>query len=426
MLYRSCILLITLMLFTLMAYGQTYVQGRILDADNNEPLPFATIIFSETTSGTISNAQGIFQLQLTAQHSDTLLVSFIGYESKKVLLQEIIAHPVIYLKPTMVELDELVVYAMSPEDILRKAIRKYSMNYANVPFTTTAYYREVFTENQEYISLNEGVFFSSYPDYQDTIPNQHQLALYRSASDKEQIDFMHDWVEDKKAKDKKKALKKGEEWNEEDENARDIIRMSFGGPEEILKLDLMKDTEYCLDTTKFKKFRYQFGKMLTYQGRDLMEILFVSRGQVDHQKMNGVIHLDVETDAIVSVAYQGKLIIPALIKPILFAFGLSVKEPYFNKSLKYQFFNGRWYPDTFQWDVSLALKKRYVFHSNEFSAFTGHQIFKVNDLNIDAAINIEEAFRFDPDKEPKDQIHPINTLDWHNVNTLPLEDLTGK
>jgi hypothetical protein len=406
--------------------GQSFIMGKVVDAESNEPLPFTTLSFVGTTTGTVSNAQGLFRLQIPqTSPSDSLLISYIGYESKTYALHQMPESVIIRLNPAVVQLEALVILPLSPEEYIRKAVRKFPSNYANEPFTTTAYYREVFTENKQYIHLNEGVFFTSYPDYQDTIPNQHQLALYRSTTDKEQIDFMHGWVEDKKAKEKKKALKKGEEWDEEDTDAREIIQMGFGGPEEILALDLMKETEYCLDTTKLKKFRYQFGKGLSYQGRDMMEILFESKGQVDHQRMKGVIHIDLETDAIVSVAYRGELVIPVVAQPILFAFGLGIKDPFFNKSLKYQYHNGRWYPDTFQWDVSLGLKKRYVFKPNEYSDFTGHQIFKVNDIDIAASVIIEEEMRFDPEEDPTQQVHPINTLEWHTVNTLPLEDLTG-
>lgn len=407
--------------------GQQIIVGQVVDESTREPLPFATLTFQGTTIGTVSNAQGNFQLQTDSQlNADSLVVSYIGYESIILGIDQFTDEITIQLTPSIIQLDELVILPLSPEEYLRIAVRKYSANYAANPFTTTAYYREVFTENKQYITFNEGVFYSSYPDYQDTTKNQHQLALYRSGADKENIDFMSSWVEKKREKEKKKTLKKGEEWTEEESEARDIIQAGFGGPEEILGMDLMKDTEYCLDSTKFRKFKYQFGNGLTYQGREIIEILFQSKGQVDNQKMKGVIHLDVETDAIVSVSYQGELVIPVLIKPILFAFGLSIKDPIFNKSLKYQYHGGRWYPDIFQWDVAMGLKKRYMVKSNEYSDFTGHQIFKVNELNVDDQMIIPEDRRFNPEKDPSEQVHALQTLHWKKINTLPIEDLGSR
>ena len=416
------IITLLLMILTAGAYGQSIIQGKITDATTQEPLPFATIAFKGTTTGTVSNAQGSFRLNLPdALPSDTLLISYIGYESFSLSFAELQSPLNISLTPSVMQLEELVILPLSPEEYLTKAVKKFKSNYAKDPFTTTAYYREVFTENRDYISFNEGVFYSSYPNYQDTLPNQHQLVLYRTASDKEEIDFMHQWVEDKTAKEKKKALKKGEAWEESDETTREIIQMGFGGPEQILGMDLMKEIEYSLDSNQFKKFKYRFGKGLTYQSRDIIEILFESKGQVDHQRMEGVIYVDLESDAIVSVAYTGELVVPVWAQPILFAFGLSIKDPIFSKSLKYQYHQGRWYPDTFQWDVAMGLKKRYLFKSNEYSDFTGHQIFKVNDLIANQTFEIDTALRFDPEKDPLKQIHETPHIQWERVNTLPLE-----
>jgi hypothetical protein len=422
---KSIILLIEFLFLVHHMSAQDMIQGQIIDAETQESLPFATITYLGTTSGTVSNAQGYFQLQQTPHQSDTLLISYIGYDSKKIAIEELEMGSTVTLVPSVVQLNELIVYAMTPEEHLRKAIRKYSENFAKEPFTTTAYYREYFIENDEFLSLNEGVFFSSYPNYQDTIANRHQLALYRAVSDKDRIDFMRSWVEKKEAKDKKKALKKGEEWDEKEET-RDLIRVAFGGPEELLKMDLMKETELCLDTTKFKKFRYQYGNGLTYEGRELIEILFESKSTVDHQRMQGVIHIDIENDAIVNLSYSGELVIPVVARPILLAFGLSIKEPVFSKSIKYQYQQNRWYPDTFRWDVSMGIKKTYVFKSNEYSDFSGNQIFKVNDLNLGEEAHISEENLFDPSEDPTLQVHVIESLQWQKINTVPIENLKSE
>ena len=413
-------------LFTQLSFAQSIIYGTVTDVVTNEQLPFATISFSGTTIGTISNGQGQYSLQIPdPPPSESVTISYIGYESKTFLIEDLKRTPEIVLSPSITQLKELVILPLSAEEYLRRAIRKYPVNYASKPFSTQAYYREVFTENNQYVVLNEGVFRSSYPNFQDTIPNLHQLVLFREKSEKDQIDFMKQWVEEKNEKEKKKALKKGEEWDEENEEARDIIQMGFGGPEQILKMDLAKNSEMCLDTTKFKKFRYSFGQVLDYQGHELMEILFESKGTVEHERMTGTIFLDIASDAIIGVEYEGKLVIPAVVKPILLAFGLSIKDPRFSKKIRYQYMDGKWYPDTFQWNVSTGLKKRYVFKTNEDSYFTGHQIFKVNELAVGSTHDIPDSLTFDPEKDPKTQVKPIG-IDWANINTLPVEKLSNR
>jgi hypothetical protein len=60
------------------AFGQTKVSGYVFDV-NNEPIPFANILFKGSTEGTISNEDGKFYLE-SDEKWQTLIVSFIGFE----------------------------------------------------------------------------------------------------------------------------------------------------------------------------------------------------------------------------------------------------------------------------------------------------------------------------------------------------------
>lgn len=62
---------------------QDRVTGQVLD-ENGEPLPGATVMEKGTTNGTITDVDGNFTLNVTS--GSTLLVSFVGYESKEVIV----------------------------------------------------------------------------------------------------------------------------------------------------------------------------------------------------------------------------------------------------------------------------------------------------------------------------------------------------
>lgn len=64
---------------------QETVTGTVLSRDNNEPLPGVNIVVKGTTIGTSSNADGRFQITTTSLQ-DTLVFSFIGYETLEVPL----------------------------------------------------------------------------------------------------------------------------------------------------------------------------------------------------------------------------------------------------------------------------------------------------------------------------------------------------
>ncbi len=224
----------------------------------------------------------------------------------------------------------------------------------------------------------------------------------------------------KEVKKRKKALKKGKDY--EETNITNEIREGFGGPETILGIDLTKNEEPCLDSTLFKKFRYSFANGVSYQDRQLLVINFETKGKVDHTRQKGQIFIDIQTDAIVAVEYSGVLVVPAVIRPILFVFGLVIDNPTFEKKVRYQLVDELWYPENFQWFVDVQIKKKYIFKKNEASRFYGEQVFKVNQANTTNPMEIPEDKRFDAEKPMNDQQYPDEKTTWNNVNALKPEE----
>jgi hypothetical protein len=63
------------------AFGQTTteVRGRIVDANNDEAMPYATVKFDGTNLGTISDINGNFRVQ-TQEQVSTITVTLVGYK----------------------------------------------------------------------------------------------------------------------------------------------------------------------------------------------------------------------------------------------------------------------------------------------------------------------------------------------------------
>ena len=59
------------------------VRGTVTDAKTGSPLPGVTVAVKGTNSGTITNAEGIFDLQ-APETADSLIVSYIGYTTQEV------------------------------------------------------------------------------------------------------------------------------------------------------------------------------------------------------------------------------------------------------------------------------------------------------------------------------------------------------
>ena len=82
-----------------------------------------------------------------------------------------------------------------------------------------------------------------------------------------------------------------------------------------------------------------------------------------------------ETNAIVSIEYTGRFIIPVLIQPLLFLYGLKIDNPQIVKKLEYQHINTKWYPRNIHCTITAELSKHHWFKPNEHSAFEIEGIF---------------------------------------------------
>ncbi len=77
----SFIFLLTICSF--ISYAQFAVSGKIVDAENKEPLNSASVYCQNTTIGTTTNKEGEFSLQLKSGGYE-LIISYTGYQTKQV------------------------------------------------------------------------------------------------------------------------------------------------------------------------------------------------------------------------------------------------------------------------------------------------------------------------------------------------------
>lgn len=64
---------------------ETSVKGKVIDAENGEPIPFVSVGFKGTTIGTATDFEGYFHIK-TNQLVDSIVVSYVGYKTKSKLV----------------------------------------------------------------------------------------------------------------------------------------------------------------------------------------------------------------------------------------------------------------------------------------------------------------------------------------------------
>lgn len=65
------------------ALAQT-ITGKVISGDDNQPLPGVSIVVKGTSTGTTSNADGTYSINVNNAASKTLTFSFIGYATQEI------------------------------------------------------------------------------------------------------------------------------------------------------------------------------------------------------------------------------------------------------------------------------------------------------------------------------------------------------
>ncbi len=100
-------LVVVLLVSTSIIFGQTKLTGTIVD-ETNQPLPGASVVLKGATSGTSSDFDGKFTFE-TQVSNGTIVVSFVGYETKNLAFSGSKDFGTITLKPSAESLDEIVI-----------------------------------------------------------------------------------------------------------------------------------------------------------------------------------------------------------------------------------------------------------------------------------------------------------------------------
>ena len=128
-------------------YAQESINAKLIDSTSKNPIPYATIAFNKT-SGVISNENGDFLIYLNRKikTSDSLFISCLGYDTKRIGLENF-KDSIIVLSNKSIELKEVLVSNenYSIEEIIEKVKENLSNNY-DFEFTMNKlFYRESYT-----------------------------------------------------------------------------------------------------------------------------------------------------------------------------------------------------------------------------------------------------------------------------------------
>lgn len=93
------------------AFSQNTISGKVINSEDNKPLPEVSIYISSIEKGTITNADGFYEFTSLPNGKFTLIISYLGFQTitKKVLLDNSNISIDVSMTPSVIEMEEVIV-----------------------------------------------------------------------------------------------------------------------------------------------------------------------------------------------------------------------------------------------------------------------------------------------------------------------------
>ena len=121
---KKCLLLLLFISFDIVAYNQV-IKGTILDMENHARINFAYVYFNGTFVGTNSDNEGYFEIDISQYPSMPLTISALGYYSVTLDVISPTKPLLVFLKPKLYELDEVVIEEKTSERERRRNLNLF-------------------------------------------------------------------------------------------------------------------------------------------------------------------------------------------------------------------------------------------------------------------------------------------------------------
>ena len=156
------------------------VSGVVKDKQNRKRLEYVTISIPGSTIGTITNADGEFSLKIKdSVQARRMQVSHLGYQNGEIgLTGTDMPDQTIWLTPHATMLDEIIVRAREPRDLVEAAIKKIPDNYDANHSMLTGFYRETAQKGKRYINISEAVIDINKSPYSEPV-NRDRVQVYK-------------------------------------------------------------------------------------------------------------------------------------------------------------------------------------------------------------------------------------------------------
>ncbi len=163
------------------------ISGIVYDNSDSTTLPFASIHIVASTFGTVTNADGYFEIKIPERHlTDTLKISFTGFQSCLINISQTDSTSSNYFLKRQTNFlpdFELIEYRDSLTTILFEAFSRLNLNYPKQQYYQDFFYREMTFLDDQIVRLIEAAAELQDFGFDSSIDRQRVKVLELRKSD---------------------------------------------------------------------------------------------------------------------------------------------------------------------------------------------------------------------------------------------------
>jgi hypothetical protein len=368
------------------------ISGRVLGTVENRPLEMVNIGVEGAPIGTVSNAQGLFQLLLPVQLAGREMVfSSLGFQSWRMTVPHCDTTLMVTLTGSSVQLPEVRVLYKNPQVIMEKVVAHIKANYPGNDYLMTAFFRETIKQDNRYVNVSEAVLEIFKPSYQRDVS--------------EQVRFVHG--------------RKGEVTG-----SRNLVDFKLvGGPYLFSQLDVVRNCDFL--PAENSLYKYTFNGVDHIFDRYVYRIGFKPVNSSEDLMYTGEFLIDSDSFAVVSAHFE---LTPAsvrksrnyLIKRDARRF--KTRPFYARYRVSYRPLNGQWVLSGVKGEVSMKVVDR---SRRERSVFSTVSEMVVSDMMVwNGGRPFKNAETIGASDVLAEQLGAFDASFWQNYNViLPDDDL---
>ncbi len=255
--------------------GYILLKGTVKDSRTKEPLPYVSVGIYNTTTGTITNGNGDFNLKVPSGNIDsTLFSAHIGYAVAFFPVKQLmIDNFQLFLTEELISIQEVIVKNYDPALLIKKAKENIKHNYPQQTYILKAFYREGVFKKKEISSFSEAVIDIIKTPYKaNALSDKIYINKSRKIINTQQTDTVFVKLKD--------------------------------GLYTALQLDFIKNPLDFFDEENVETYKYSMVDIASFMDKEVYVIDFEQKETIKEAHYKGKLFIDMESLAVARAEFE--------------------------------------------------------------------------------------------------------------------------